>query len=196
MSPYPSQVNRDGIIQKARELIESEGYERLTLNILAEALGVRAPSLYRYFKSKTELLQAVNTVTIEQLISAQHKAIEAIPTEADAVEQFRAMAMAYREFAFAHPIAYSLAFNSTQPELRIDEHHAEALILPIQAIMAKISGEEESLTALRGALALIHGFVMLELTGQLRRGGDLSEAFRRSIEVYLSGWHNRGSHVR
>jgi AcrR family transcriptional regulator len=196
MSPYPSQVSREAIIDKAQELIEIEGYERLTLNILAEALGVRAPSLYRYFKSKTELLQAVNTTTIEQLVAALHTAVEQMANSSDPIGQFLALAKAYREFAFSHPIAYALAYTNTLPELRIDEQHAVALVLPIQAIMAKIAGEEDSLTALRGALGLLHGYVILELAGQFRRGGDLSEAFARSVEAYLEGWHNRKRHAQ
>jgi AcrR family transcriptional regulator len=202
MSPYPSQVNREMILQMARELIEAEGYERLTLKILADALGISAPSLYRYFKSKTELLQAVNTATIEQLVDALRSAVAQMDDDNDDSDpsgQFLAMARAYREFAFAHPVAYSLAYSSTLPELRIDAQHAEALVLPIQAIMAKISGDEDSLTALRGALAMLHGFVTLELAGQFRRGGDLSEAFARSVEAYLDGWRqaeNPKRHVR
>jgi AcrR family transcriptional regulator len=188
MSPYPSQVNRETIIRKARELIETEGYERLTLKILAEALGISAPSLYHHFKSKAELLQAVNTTTFEQLVGVLHAAVEHRGDDSDPVRQFLAMAQAYRKFAFAHPVAYALAYTSTLPELRIDAQHAESLALPIQAVIAKISGEKDSLTALRGALALLHGFVTLELAGQFRRGGDLSDAFVRSVEAYLNGW--------
>jgi AcrR family transcriptional regulator len=196
MSPYPSHVNREAIIHKACELIETEGHERLTLKILAKTLGVRPPSLYRYFKSKAELLQALNTTTIEQLVCALHTAIEQMEDDPDPCVQFLAMARAYREFAFTHPIAYALAYTSTLPEVRIDERHAEALVLPIQAIMAKIAGEENSLTALRGALGLLHGFVMLELAGQFRRGGDLSVAFDRAMEAYLDGWQYRKRDVR
>ena len=54
--------------------------------------------------------------------------------------------------------------------------------------MAEISGQAHSLTALRGIWALIHGFILFELTGQLRRGGDLEAAFVQSVEAYLNGW--------
>ena len=60
--------------------------------------------------------------------------------------------------------------------------------ISIQQIMMQISGEENSLTALRGVLALIHGFISLELNGQFRRGGDLSEAIDSIILAYLRGW--------
>jgi hypothetical protein len=64
-------------------------------------------------------------------------------------------------------------------------------VLPIQELMTAIVGSKESLSALRGTLSIIHGFVMLELKGQFKRGGDLTEAFEASIEAYLSGWQHQ-----
>ncbi|MCC7450570.1 MAG: helix-turn-helix transcriptional regulator, partial [Anaerolineae bacterium] len=72
--PYPSQVDRQSIIDKARELIEAEGIENLSLGRLATALGVKAPSLYRYVDSKTELLRAVNLMTTQGLVSTIREA--------------------------------------------------------------------------------------------------------------------------
>jgi hypothetical protein len=46
----------------------------------------------------------------------------------------------------------------------------------------------QSLAALRGLLALVHGFVMLEMNNQLRRSGSLEEAFTQSAAAYLRGW--------
>jgi hypothetical protein len=54
--------------------------------------------------------------------------------------------------------------------------------------MAEITGEAESLPALRGLLALMHGFVMLELAQQFRRGGDLDAAYDKAVRAYLNGW--------
>jgi hypothetical protein len=59
--------------------------------------------------------------------------------------------------------------------------------------MAAISGVEDSLAALRGALALLHGFVMLELKDQFRRGGDLGETFEKVIEAYVAGWQSKAT---
>jgi hypothetical protein len=42
--------------------------------------------------------------------------------------------------------------------------------------------------ALRGALALVHGYVMLELKNQFQHGGDLRLAFEASVRAYLRGW--------
>lgn len=55
-------------------------------------------------------------------------------------------------------------------------------------MIAEISGERYALVALRGALALAHGYVMLELNRQLRRGRDLDKTFDQVIIAYLTGW--------
>lgn len=183
--PYPAQVDHKTIIEKARELIEARGVDQLSLNALAGELGIKAPSLYHHFQNKTALLRAVNEATARALVSAIR---EAMGAAGDAHAQITAMFHAYRAFAHAHPATYGLVFTNTIAELRGDPEQAEQLALPLQALMAQIAGEADSLAALRGAMALAHGFVMLELSGQFRRGGDLDEAFQRVVEAYVRGW--------
>jgi AcrR family transcriptional regulator len=183
--PYPSKISRETIVQAAREMIEAEGLERLSINVLAEKLGVKTPSLYRYVGDKTGLLRAVNEDTIAGLFAVLG---EALSSPGPAEERLLAVALAYRQYAHQHPITYGLAFTNTIPELRPDEAEQERAALPYQALMAEVSGEADSLAALRGMLALIHGFAMLELAQQYRRGGDLDAAFVQSVQAYIAGW--------
>jgi AcrR family transcriptional regulator len=183
--PYPAQVNRETIIEKARELIEAHGVDQLSLNALANELGIKAPSLYHHFQNKTALLRGVNEATAAALVGAIR---EAIDTSSDTHDKITALFHAYRAFAHAHPLTYGLVFTNTIAELRGDPEQAVQLALPLHGLMAEIAGEADSLAALRGAWALLHGFVMLELAGQFRRGGDLDKAFRRVVEAYVRGW--------
>ena len=184
--PYPAQTDRETIIQTARTLIERDGVAHLSLAHLASVLGIKAPSLYRHVPSKTALLQAVVTLTFQQLFQAY----DAAQAEAGSApkEQLLAILRAHRRFAHANPRTYVLAFTTTVPEERADPRMLERRVLPIQEVMATLSGWEQSLPALRGALALVHGFVMLELNDQFRRGGDLDAAFEAAVNVYLAGW--------
>ncbi len=184
--PYPSQVDKETIIKTAYTIIEQEGVEHLSLARLASVLGIKSPSLYRYVPNKAALLQAVNLLTIQDLFRAYHAVLQKI--DANPQKQLLAVLHAHRGYAHANPRTYIMAFTTTVPEQQPDERLAEQLVLPIQDLMAAIVGPEQSLLALRGALALIHGFVMLELQGQFRRGGDLTEAFEASIEAFLKGW--------
>lgn len=184
--PYPAQVNRDAIVQKAREMIEAAGVANLSLSGLAAALGIKAPSLYRHVGNKANLLRAVNLLTTQKLFVAMHEAEEtAVHTP---TTQLQAILHAFRRFAHENPNSYQLMMTNQEDALRPDENMLVQMVLPIQSIMSEISGEENSLAALRGALALAHGFAMLELNRQLRRGGDLDAAFTQSVQAYLDGW--------
>jgi AcrR family transcriptional regulator len=187
--PYPSQVNPDTIVASARELIEHEGFDQLSLGRLAESLGVKAPSLYRYFDGKNALLRAVNSATGASLISAVRSAVDSTAGNPEA--RVMALAKEYRVFAHAHPITYALMYSNLSPDAQSDPQEAELQVLPLQALMAQLSGEANSLAAIRSALALIHGFVMLELTGNFRRGGDLDAAFEQSVQALIYGWKDR-----
>jgi AcrR family transcriptional regulator len=184
--PYPARIDRDTIVATAADLIAQHGVEWLSLAKIARVLGVRAPSLYRHVGSRAELLRAVNLQTNAALTAALRAAAEQ-PT-GDPHDRLMQMARAYRAFAHDHPAIYGLAFTNTLSDLRPDEDALEQLALPLQAQMAAISGEADSLPALRGLWALLHGYVMLELSAQMRRGGDLAATFDRVVAAYLCGW--------
>ena len=98
------------------------------------------------------------------------------------------LARAQHTFAHANPNTYMLAYAAQDPELRADPNMLLERAIIVQKIITQISGEEKSLTALRGLLALVHGFIMLQLNGQLQRGGDLSLTLEETVRAYLNGW--------
>jgi AcrR family transcriptional regulator len=184
--PYPAQVTPENIIQKAAEMIEQDGVEQLSLAKLASALSVKAPSLYRHVSNKDALLQAVNLQTLQRLFAEFEAALASVGE--DAAEQLTAVLHTYRTFAHNNPHCYRLALANPIDAQRPDEAVLEQMILPLQAIVAAITGQAQSLAALRGVLALVHGFVMLEINNVLRRGGNLTADFTQIITTYISGW--------
>ncbi len=182
---YPAQTDYPTIIHTAQQLIERDGVEQLALASLASELGIKAPSLYRYVTNKTALLKGVVTITIQQLFETYSQALNT--SAGDPQNQMLAICHGHRQFAHAQPKNYALAFTAASDEQRADPASLVEMVLPVQAIMAQISGQEHSLSALRGMLGLIHGFILLELNQQLQRGGDLSAAFDFAVRSYLAG---------
>lgn len=183
--PYPAQTDRQSIVRMAQTLIERNGVEQLSLAQLAAALNIKSPSLYRHIPSKTALLLEVNTLTFQQLFESYEVALQAVGLSPRA--RLFAILQAHRVFAHAHPQTYVLAFTTTHRDQRPDPAILERLAVPIQAEMEAITGAERSLAALRGALAIVHGFAMLELNAQFQRGGDLDDAFEQAVNAYLTG---------
>jgi AcrR family transcriptional regulator len=178
--PYPSQVNRDTILEQAVVLIKQEGVEALSLAKLATALGIKAPSLYRYYDSRTRLLQGVNLLTTGQLAAAMHDAAQGD----DPYARLLAMARAYRRYALENPSLYMLAFSDLATP---DADALLGLALPLQAAIETWVGAEGSLAALRGLFALAHGYASLEISGRFQRGGDLEVTYEQVVGAYLRG---------
>lgn len=187
--PYPSQVTFDGIVAAAQAMIAQQGLESLSLKRLADTLGVKAPSLYRYVANKEALLQAVNLATHGDLAAAVRRAAET--ASGSPANRLLATAHAYREFAHAHAALYMLSYDTMIRGLPDDEAVMLQMAIPLQEQMTALCGLEESLPALRGLWALLHGYVMLELGEQFQRGGDLAATFTRVVEAYIAGWAAR-----
>jgi AcrR family transcriptional regulator len=186
MSPYPTQTNRQSIILAARQMIEQDGISALSLGKLARRLGIKAPSLYRHIANKTALLQAVNEAVFEELFQAYDRVLA--EGAADLSIQLLDLARVHRAFAHAFPNTYLLAYSSRDPAQAPDPDLLLQAALKIQAVIAPLSGPDHSLAALRGLLALAHGYVTLELHGQFQRGGDLDADFDAALLAYLQGW--------
>ncbi|MBI5928952.1 MAG: TetR/AcrR family transcriptional regulator [Chloroflexi bacterium] len=184
--PHPARIDRDSILQTARAMMELEGVDGLSVNRLAAALGVKPPSLYHHFASKAALLRELNTTTNAGLVLAMHTALHT--TDADLPQKILAMAQAYRIYAHEHPVSYGLAYTNVVAELRPDPEFLEKLALMLQVHIAELVGPGESLPALRGLWALVHGFVVLELGGQFQRGGDLDATFDQIVTAQINGW--------
>jgi len=56
------------IISHCADLFDSGGYHRATMQMLADEVGLGKPTLYHYFKSKTEILFAIHQMHIAALI--------------------------------------------------------------------------------------------------------------------------------
>jgi AcrR family transcriptional regulator len=184
--PFPAKVSTEALLNATRRTLEAEGLEALSLNKLAAEFNIKPASLYNHFPSKAALLRAINTQTNRELTGAMHDAVQG--STGDTATKLERMVHAYREYAHAHPVTYGLLFSSAHPELFPDAQESESLALPLQAILSNITGEDHSLAALRGLWALIHGFVVLELAGQFRRGGSLDAVFLTTVRAYLKGW--------
>lgn len=57
MKKQQPQISEEKILEASWELLKEDGLEKFSLRRLADRLGIQAPSLYWYFKSKQDLYQ-------------------------------------------------------------------------------------------------------------------------------------------
>jgi len=68
-------ARRDEIVAAARQILESQGPEHLTMRALAERLEIRAPSLYKHVADKDELETLLIAEALRGMGEALHAAI-------------------------------------------------------------------------------------------------------------------------
>jgi AcrR family transcriptional regulator len=181
--PTPAKTSRSGIIGAARELIVGYGVDGLTMQAVAERVGVRGPSLYKHFGGRADLLRAVERTVVAELESA----LTAAGTSRDDKAALRAMAAAYRRFARESAAAYTLIFALRSEDEATESIRRRALEPALARLTHLLGNRDVAFVRARVLTAFLHGFASMEAAGAFRLGGNIDEAFRAGVELLLTG---------
>jgi AcrR family transcriptional regulator len=99
--PLRVTLDRDRIAAVALALIDSLGLDGCSMRRLGQELGVEAMALYHHFKSKGELLDAVQELLISEIELPD-------PASGPPIERIRRNIRSYRQIALRHPRAFML----------------------------------------------------------------------------------------
>jgi len=102
------------IVRIGRSHLASEGAAALSLRAVARDLGVVSSAVYRYVKSRDELLTLLVVDAYSELGDAVDRAVAAVPTD-NFAEQLRALGRAVRAWGLREPSRYALLFGSPVP---------------------------------------------------------------------------------
>ena len=101
---------RDALIRSAREILESEGYEALTLRAAARRAGVSQAAPYNHFADKAALLAAIAALGFKEFAAAMRREMSAAE---DPQARLNATGIAYVAFATSNPGLFKLMFGSS-----------------------------------------------------------------------------------
>jgi AcrR family transcriptional regulator len=159
------------ILAAAERLLRAEGIAALSTRRVASAVGVTAMAMYRHFRSKDALVQALVDVGFARW---ETRLAEAVGTPGARDKIVNAIA-AYRDFALAEPRYFELMFLVPRPGIPLAPESLRAtpspsfaaVIAAVHACMA--NGEfvpaDPSQTLLM-MWALAHGLLALHFTGR------------------------------
>jgi AcrR family transcriptional regulator len=180
--PTPERTSLDAIVEAGRALLESEGLAGLTMQAVADRVGVRAPSLYKRVRGRSDLVRLVAASSLAELARRLDVAAADAAGETDAAgSEVARLAHVVRTFAHDRPAAYRLVFASGD-ESGLEVETLREASAPLLAVAARIAGPEHALDAARTLTAWVTGFVSMELSGAFRLGGDVDRAFEFGVE--------------
>lgn len=186
MSPR-SNLTKQIVVQAAADLINAEGPEALSLNHLADKLGIRTPSLYNHVDGLPGLrreLSLLNTRTLAERLN------EAAIGQSGP-ELVRVVMQAIRTYIKEYPGLYisTLRASGTQADVDPELENEEARSVKVGMIVMGSFGleGENAVHAVRGLRSVVHGFATLEVSGGFGMSLDLDESFTRLVELFIAG---------
>jgi len=173
--PAPERTTNADIVAAGRRLVADGGLDALTMQAVATAVGVKAPSLYKRVRGRDQLIRLVIEATIDDL-EARLKAVAA-PLAADPRAAMAALAHELRAFAHANPAGFGLMFGGAPAEARPPVETLARSAAPLIVATTALVGPEHALDAARTVTAWANGFLTMELAGAFQLGGDVDRAF-------------------
>lgn len=174
LQPHPRRTTE--IIAAARVLLETEGREALTMRRLGQALGIRAPSLYKHVPGKHAVEVALIEIGLAEIGQALHGVVSDQGTPPGTGAAGRVLAT-YRAESLARPNLYRLATAGRLPR---DE---------LTPGLEDWAGEPWFLAAGDPFLAqamwsFAHGMVILELDQRYPEGSDLDRTWQEGAAAF------------
>lgn len=98
---------RKEIIEAAKSLFNSEGYDKFSMRGLARKIGYTPATIYLYFRDKDDLLYVISEELFAQLIQSMERCVKSATSPLMALRQ---VLIAYVDFGISHPEHYRVAF--------------------------------------------------------------------------------------
>ena len=177
-------IDRAAVVAAAARLADADGLEAVTLARLAADLGIRPPSLYNHVAGQEGLRRELALLGVNELGRRLGRATMGRAGD----DALRAFAVAYRDFAHAHPGLYAASLRAPDPA---DAALTDASTEVVGVVVAVLAGYgldgDDALHAVRALRSVLHGFVALEALGGFGLPLDLDESFCRLVDGFIAG---------
>ena len=180
--------NRSRLLNCALDLFTSRGYDAVGVQEVADAAGLKKPTLYHYFGSKRGLLQAILEENFVELFTALE---EASIYNRNIVSTLGAIAAVYFDFARKHRRFYRMQLSMWFSPVESDAFKAIAAINEKQQQMMEtfflraaedhgnMKGRHKAYAAT--FLGMINTYISLGLNGYAELESDLAQSAVRQF---------------
>jgi AcrR family transcriptional regulator len=163
------------VTEAGAALADEIGFERLSMGLLAERLGVKTPSLYKHVTNQADLTHRIAVLAMTELADTIRDATQGRSGK----EALIAGAHAMRQWVLHHPGRYTAGNTAkvTGPD--------DPLIPAVQRVLASWTAmlhgyrldPDQEIHALRMLRSILHGFSSLEAIGSFQINTDIDDSF-------------------
>ena len=163
------------VTETGAALIDEIGFEKLSMGLVAERLGVKTPSLYKHVAGQADLAHRIAVLAMDELADAVRDATQGRSGK----EALVAGAHAMRTYVLHHPGRY--AAGNAAIVAGPDDPLVPAIGRVLASWTAMLHGyrlePEEEIHALRMLRSVLHGFSSLQAIGSFQISTDVDDSF-------------------
>jgi AcrR family transcriptional regulator len=186
MSPR-SNLTKETVVQAAAELLNSEGPDSLSLNHLAEKLGIRTPSLYNHVDGLPGLMRELSLLNARSLADRLSDAAIGQSGPGLVMSVMQAFRSYIKEFTGLYLSTLRVSGMQEDADPRLQQEEARSVKVGM-AVMASFGLQgEDAIHAVRAFRSMVHGFATLEVYGGFGMPLDLDESFARLVDLFIAG---------
>ena len=183
---------RSSILRASWKIVETEGWQALSIRKIAEAIEYSTPVIYDHFANKEAILFEF---TREGFRLLNEQLLQAKKQSSQSDQQLVAMADAYWKFAFSHKEYYQLMYGLGMPTCETVAQVAEMnsfgeLILDsIKNLIAKSKNTDtDAYLKLHTYWSMLHGLISINMMGKENSRDDVNVMVLKDfITGFISG---------
>lgn len=175
----------------AARLYAKGGLDAVTMRDLAKMIGRSPMGLYRYFKTREEIIAYLRTDAFTRFSDALEKAFA---SGSDAFARARAVGRAYLDFALKNPEAYRLMFDMRQSDdsgypMLVDAAARANQTVTRHVIDLADAGVVSGNPLMIGQAlwAAAHGVIVLHLAGRLPPQTNVQDFYLDTMRIAFRG---------
>ncbi|MFN4312880.1 MAG: TetR/AcrR family transcriptional regulator [Chitinophagaceae bacterium] len=179
---------RTAILEKAWDLVQTEGWDALSIRKIADAIEYSVPVIYDHFANKEAILSEIATEGFRKL---SKQVAAAKKKQKTPVDQLKAMADAYWNFALKNPDYYRLMFGVGMPCCKCGMEDQDGFEFHVtEAITQQAARSKYKFTNVclkyHTYWSILHGLVSIKITEQSPQNQELNKlVLRDAIEGFI-----------
>ena len=179
---------RVAILEKARELVLTEGWEALSIRKIADAIEYSVPVIYDHFANKEAILYEFAAEGSRKL---GKQVSQARRKHDNPVEQLKAIAEAYWNFALKHPEYYRLMYGVGMACCKCGDEDGEIFETQVmEVIRDQVARSKYKATNVclkfHTFWSILHGLVSIKITEQSPQDRELNKlVLQDAIEGFI-----------
>lgn len=177
-------VTKEMVVKTASDIVDETGLNKVTLKLVAEALGIQSPSLYNHVESLGNLLREIAHRGMNEMNTKMRAESEGKTGE----EAFQAVGLVYFDFMMEHYGVYETIQWSIWHGNEETEHHFGCYKSLVRTMIGACDFKEEyTEEILKLYMGMVHGYSIMEIGKERKKTERARTGLSEAINTLFLG---------